>query len=83
MKCSSPPGLRTRRTSANAASTSGIVHIVHVESAASKLSSGNGSCCPSSPDRSIGTLVPASRFSASFQPRSAGSTAATRVTASG
>ena len=34
---------------------SGIVHIVHVDSAVSKLSSGNGSDWPSRPDRSTGT----------------------------
>ena len=62
---------------------SGIVHIVQVDSAASKRSSGNGSDWPSSPERSTGTVVARSRFAASFQPRSAGSTAATRVTAAG
>ena len=60
-----------------------MVHIVQVESAVSKLSSSNGSDCPSRPDRSIGTLDARRRLEASFQPRSAGSTAATRVTESG
>ena len=59
------------------------MHIVHVESAVSKLSSSNGSDCPSRPDRSTGTLDARRRLAASFQPRSAGSTAATRVTAAG
>ena len=60
---------------------SGIVHIVQVESAMSKLSSANGSDCPSSPERSTGVAVSARRLRASFQPMSAGSTAATRRTA--
>jgi hypothetical protein len=59
------------------------VHIVQVDSAASKLSSSNGSDCPSRPDLSTGTLLAPSRFSASFQPRAAGSTAATRSTEPG
>ena len=62
---------------------SGIVHIVQVDSAASKLSSGNGSDCPSRPDRSTGTGAAATRSRASFQPVSDGSTAATRATAAG
>jgi hypothetical protein len=80
MKWRVPPGLRTRRTSERAASMSGIVHIVQVDRALSKLSSGNGSDCPSSPDLSTGTCVAARRLPASFQPMSAGSTAATRLT---
>jgi hypothetical protein len=60
-----------------------MVHIVHVESAVSKLSSGNGSDCPSRPDRSTGTCAAARRFFASFQPMSAGSTAATLLTLAG
>ena len=56
-KCSVPPGFRTRRSSPSAASMSGIVHIVHVDSAASKLSSGNGSVAASSPARCTGMLV--------------------------
>jgi hypothetical protein len=62
---------------------SGIVHIVHVDSAASKLSSSKGSDWPSRPDRSTGTPLAFSRSSVSFQARSAGSTAATLVTAAG
>ena len=67
----------------SAAATSGIVHIVHVERAASKLSSANGSDWPSSPARCTGTVVALTRRAASFQPTSAGSTAATRVTVGG
>ena len=62
---------------------SGIVHIVHVESAASKWSSGNGSEAPSSPERRTGTLVSRTRSAASFQPTPAGSIASTPVTAAG
>jgi hypothetical protein len=62
---------------------SGIVHIVHVDSAASNESSANGSDAPSRPDRCTGTVVSRRRLRASFQPTSAGSTAATRVTAAG
>ena len=43
----------------------------------------NGSDWPSRPERSTGTLAALRRFAASFQPRSAGSTAATRVTRAG
>jgi hypothetical protein len=57
------------------------VQSVQVDSAASKLSSANCKDCPSTPDLSTGTLVALRRFSASLQPRSAGSIAATRVTA--
>ena len=57
--------------------------MVHVDSAVSKLSSSNGRDWPSRPDLSTGTLVALRRFSASFQPTSAGSTADTRVTAAG
>ena len=45
------PGFSTRRTSASARSTSGIVHSVMVESAASKRSSGKSSRAPSSAPR--------------------------------
>ena len=62
---------------------SGIVHIVQVDSAVSKLSSGNGSDWPSRPERSTGTAAAATRLRASFQPVPDGSTAATRVTAAG
>ena len=61
-KCSVPPGLSTRRSSARAATLSGIVHIVHVESAASKLLSSKGSDWPSKPDRSTGTPLPLQSF---------------------
>jgi hypothetical protein len=56
---------------------------LHVDSAASKLSSSKGSDWPSRPDRSTGTPLAFSRSSASFQARSTGSTAATLVTAAG
>ena len=39
-------GLRTRGSSRRAAATSGMVHSVQVDSAASTLSSANGSACP-------------------------------------
>ena len=51
MKCSVPPGFRTRRSSASAAAMSGMVHIVHVDSAVSWLSSSSGNRCPSRPLR--------------------------------
>ena len=47
---------------------SGIVHIVQVERALSKLSSSNGSDWPSRPDRSTGMLDARRRLAASFQP---------------
>ena len=59
------------------------MHIVQVESAASKASSSNGSDCPSSPARRTGVVVARTRCSASPQATSAGSTAATPVTARG
>ncbi len=82
-KCSVPPGTSTRRSSASAPATSGIVHIVQVDSAESKLLSGNGSALPSKPARSIGTRARATRGAANRQPRSAGSTAVTEATVSG
>jgi hypothetical protein len=60
-----------------------MVHKVHVDTAQSQLSSSNGSDWPSRPDRSTRMLVAARRLAASFQPRSAGSMAATSVTADG
>jgi len=62
---------------------SGIVHSVQVETAASKLSSANGSDWPSRPARCTGTLASPTRLAASFQATSAGSIADTRVTAPG
>ena len=59
------------------------MHSVHVDRAESKLSSGNGSCWPSRPDRFTGTVLALTRFWASFQPVSAGSIAATWVTVAG
>ncbi len=56
---------------------SGIVHMVQVEIAASKLSSAKGSDWPSRPARSTGIEVAPRRAAASFQPSSAGSTAET------
>ena len=47
-------GLRTRRSSSSAAAMSGMVHMVHVDNAASKLSSGNGSVAASTPARWTG-----------------------------
>ncbi len=82
-KCRVPPGFTTRRISLRAAPTSGIVHSVQVDSAASKLSSGNGSDCPSSPERYTGTVAALTRSAASRQPRSDGSTAVILVTAAG
>ena len=76
-------GLSTRRSSASAAWRSGIVHIVQVESAASKLSSSNGSDWPSRPARRTGVAVARTRFSGELPPTSAGSTADTLVTARG
>ena len=59
------------------------MHIVQVDSAASNVSSPNGSDAPSRPERWTGTVLASSRLRASFQPTSAGSIAATRVTAEG
>ena len=60
-----------------------MVHMVHVDTAQSKLSSANWSACPSRPERSTFTGLAATRSPASFQPRSEGSIAATRLTAAG
>jgi hypothetical protein len=60
-----------------------MVHIVHVVRAVSNEPSANGSDWPSKPARSIGTVAVASRFVASFQPASDGSTAETRCTSAG
>ena len=81
--CRAAPGFSTRRSSASAAPTSGIVHSVQVEIAESKLSSSKGSDWPSRPERSTGTGEARTRSAASFQPTPAGSTAATRVTPAG
>ena len=52
----------------------GIVHIVHVDSAASKLSSANGNCWPSRPARSIGTVAVGEPLLGELPADSAGST---------
>ena len=52
MKCRVPPGRSTRRSSAKAPPMSGIVHMVHADTAQSNVSSLNGSACPSRPARS-------------------------------
>lgn len=59
------------------------MHIVKVDSAASKEPSANGSSWPSNPARETGTVAAASRSRPSPQPTSDGSTASTRVTAGG
>jgi hypothetical protein len=83
MKWNDPPGFRTRLISASAASMFGIVHSVHVESAASNSALGRSRCSPVRPPYSTGTGALAMRDAAIFMHTRDGSIATTFLISEG